>query len=76
MVASPLTLFRRSMVARLLISVGLMLCLVCLIGLVTLATRGRLREAAAAVERQQMVRVELVEARPPRSCAGATGRRG
>lgn len=63
MVTSPLILFRRSMVARLMVPVGLMFCLLCLIGLVTLATRGRLRDAADAVARQEAVRVELIEAR-------------
>jgi methyl-accepting chemotaxis protein len=63
MTVRPLTLFRHSVVARLLVPVGLMACLVGLIGLVTLTTHNRLHEATAAVERQQAVRVELIEAR-------------
>lgn len=57
------TIFSRSMVARLMVPVGLMLALVCLLGLVTIATRSRLRDAAAAVAQAQDTRLALIEAR-------------
>lgn len=57
------TLWPRSMVARLMVPVALMLCLVCLLGLVSLGTRSRLQAARAAVDRSELVRVDLIEVR-------------
>jgi methyl-accepting chemotaxis protein len=51
------------MVARLLVPVALMLCLVCLLSLVGLVAGGRLDQARAAVDGSQAVRFDLAEVR-------------
>ncbi|MBW6526977.1 methyl-accepting chemotaxis protein [Sphingomonas sp. RHCKR7] len=58
-----LTLWSRSIVARMMVPVALMLCLVCLLGLVTAVSQARLGAARAAVARGQDLRVDLIEAR-------------
>ncbi len=63
MVAHALTIWSRSLVARLLVPIGIMLALVCLLGLIGLGTRGRLREAHGAADQAAAVRVELIEIR-------------
>ncbi len=63
MVVHALTIWSRSLVARLMLPIGIMLALVCLLGLIGSATRGRLREARGSADQAAAVRVELIEIR-------------
>ena len=63
MLMPQFTIFSRSMVARMMLPVVLMLGLVCLLGLVSLSARERLLQARDTVERSQRVQIELIEVR-------------
>lgn len=63
MVKIATTFWARSVVARLMVPVLLMLGLVALLGVVSLGTGRRLQTARAALDRSQLVHLDLVEVR-------------
>ena len=63
MINETLKLWSRSMVARLMVPVAIMLGLVCLLGLIGLGTRGRVQAARDAANAGQVVRIHLIEMR-------------
>lgn len=56
-------MWSRSVVARLMLPVAIMLLLVCLLGAVSIASRARLRDAYDALQFNQHVRADLTEIR-------------
>ena len=56
-------MWSRSMVARLMVPVAIMLGLVCILGLVGLGTRSRVQTARDAANAGQIVRIHLIEVR-------------
>ena len=56
-------MWNRSLVARLMVPVAVMLALVCLLGAVSVASRARLRSAYDELQRDQRIRADLVEIR-------------
>ena len=56
-------LWSRSMVARLMVPIAIMLGLVCVLGLIGLGTRSRVQTARDAANVAQVVRIDLVEVR-------------
>ncbi|NIJ08269.1 methyl-accepting chemotaxis protein [Sphingomonas vulcanisoli] len=63
MVTPPFSIWSRSMVARMLLPVVVMLGMVCLLALVGLGARQRIFRAHGAVEQTQEIRIDLIEAR-------------
>jgi methyl-accepting chemotaxis protein len=63
MVAETLTIWSRSMVARLMLPIAIMLALVVTLGVVNSGARSFLRQARAQADQAERVRVQLIEIR-------------